>query len=140
MSTATKRKACTCAATEPLLEITFPQPAEWLNSNDRRHHMAQARLVKYWRDVAHLLARRAMRGRDPFERVKIVATFHRADRRSYDPPNLWPTLKACVDGFQDAGVIAQDSWPTVVAQDCRRGEPGPRRFVIRVYEAGDDDD
>lgn len=130
----------TKAPAKPLLEVTFDQPAEWLSSNDRRHRMAEVRLTRYWREVAHLLARKAMKGREPFDRVRIVATFHRADRRTYDPPNLWPTLKACVDGMTDAGVVARDSWPTVIGQDCRRGTPGTRRFVIRVYEAGDGDD
>ena len=101
-----------------MIEVTIPQPIEWLNSNDRLHHMVKARRVAAWRGTAKLAAR----GLAPIEgRVRIVATVYKRHGRQYDAGNYYPTAKACVDGLRDAGVLVDDSNRYVVGPDMRHG-------------------
>lgn len=77
-----------------------------LSSNDRLHHMARSRLVKAWREAAGWSTKDA---RVPaLERAQIVLWAKPPDRRRRDPHNYTPTLKACVDGCVDAGVLDDD--------------------------------
>ena len=107
-----------------LLELWVPKSGEWLNSNDRRHRMAQAKITKAWREAAAKVAE----GLPTFERpVRIVAQVWKSRLGDYDAGNLYPTAKACVDGFRDAGLLIEDNNRYVVGPDMRHGgkcEPG----------------
>lgn len=116
----------------PILEITLDQRQDWINANKRYHWAKRAELTRYWREVANLAARSAVVA--PLERAHVTLTFHRADKREFDPSNLAPTSKACLDGLVDAGVVPDDSRRFVVGPDERYGEPGQRRIVLRVYD------
>jgi len=48
--------------------------------------------------------------------------------------NSFPTFKACIDGFVDAGVLADDSDLHVVGPDPRRGYDGPPRITFTLEE------
>ncbi len=79
--------------------ITVLAPCEWLTDNDRRHRMAQARLIKMWREATYLAARQAKLPTGLSRvRIDVVATFfgHSPVR---DRPNLGATCKAAVDGL-----------------------------------------
>lgn len=120
----------------PTYRIVCDQPQTWLNANRVRGHWSKSDpLRRYWRDLGHLLTQQALKGRS-FERVQVVFTFHRADRRPFDPGNLSPTSKAFLDGMTDAGMVPDDSYRHVVGPDHRYGEPGKRRFEVRVYDLG----
>lgn len=111
--------------------ITIPAPCAWLNSNDRRHRMAEAKLVKEWREAG----REASAGLAPItERVHILATIHKARNGRWDPNNLWPSVKACVDGVVESGLLKDDDWRHVLGPDMRMGAKGEPRIVLEVRE------
>lgn len=60
----------------------------------------------------------------------MVATIWKPRNGRYDPNNLWPTVKACVDGFVDAGILADDDHKHVIGPDMRHGGIGPQRIVF----------
>lgn len=79
--------------------ITVVAPCPWLTANDRRHHMAQAALVKRWRTLAAQQAR-FQHLPTGLVRVRIDAVAHFRGRAPVrDTDNLRPTLKAVVDGL-----------------------------------------
>lgn len=109
--------------------ITIPAPCAWLNSNDRRHRMAEAKLVKEWRESAYSAAV----GIEPFtEQVHITAHIWKPRAGRYDAGNLYPTAKACVDGLVDRGILADDSNRFVVGPDMRHGGKGPAALVLTI--------
>lgn len=77
--------------------ITIPAPCPWLTDNDRRHHMAQARLVREWRNAAYAAA---LRTRPPrlLDRVRVDCLFRWATSPVKELDNVRATRKACVDG------------------------------------------
>lgn len=89
-----------CRQPEPQAwTVTMTAPCVWLTANDRRHHMAQAKLIKAWRVAAFVAAQvhHLPRGLDRV-RIEAEARFRgRAPVR--ESSNLHPTLKAVVDGL-----------------------------------------
>lgn len=100
----------------------------WINSNDRRHRMAQAELTRTWREAA---AHAVPPGIVQFERpVRIVAEIWKTRAGKYDAGNLYPTAKACVDGFRDSGLLIEDSNEYVIGPDMRHGGKGPAGIIF----------
>ena len=99
--------------TTEIITLTIPAvktrdgKADWLNANDTRHWAPKARLVKNWRNLAHLIARQAKAPKG-LHRVMIQAYIHKTNNRRYDAHNLMPTLKPIVDGLVDYGLIPDD--------------------------------
>lgn len=107
-----------------VIELWVPQAAEWLNSNQRPHWAKRAKITKTWRQAAGMVAR-ASRA-DPFVgRVAVTVTFHKARGGRWDPANLYPVAKACLDGIVDSGLLVDDDARHVVGPDMRAGEPRP---------------
>ena len=124
-----------------LLEI--PAPCKFLNSNSRDHRMAQAKLTAIWRNagskaVHDLNQERAALGDGPVEtfmgRVHITATVWKKRKGRYDVLNLWPSLKAAIDGIVSAGVLLDDDFETIIGPDMRHGGFGTPRIIIRIEE------
>ncbi|AAN12622.1 RusA-like Holliday junction resolvase [Mycobacterium phage Che9c] len=84
--------------------IDLPWSRPPLTANQRMHWAAKARKTREVRTAAALLARDAPRT------DRLVATLHYQPRqqRRRDNHNLWPTVKALVDGLVDAGVVPDD--------------------------------
>ena len=81
---------------------------ELLNSNDRRHHMAHNRVAQRLRGEATLLARAQRLPR--LERAHLFYVLHPDTVvREREPGNWAPTVKACLDGLVDAGVLPDDN-------------------------------
>ena len=118
----------------PDLHLVCDQPMRWLTTNGRAHWAKDDPVRRYWRDMGVTLTRQALKGRT-FERVQVVFTIHRADKRSFDPGNFL-TSKHFLDGMVDAGMVPDDNFRHVVGPDHRYGEPGKRRFEVRVYDLG----
>lgn len=95
-------------------------PTQWISANDRSHWAAKARLVKEWRSAAHLhaLSKRLPHINQP---VAITGWVHRTDNRRADAHNRILTVKACIDGLVDAGVLDDDSDRHVTAVTMRAG-------------------
>ena len=107
---------------------------EWLTQNMRLHWAQVARRKKAVRQRSRLEARR--QGIQP--RIgKTIATIlvgYPTARRA-DPENAAPTIKACIDGLVDAGVIPDDSaefWAHGTDRDPNKTASGTYRLTIRM--------
>lgn len=93
-------------------KLTFPvkKPAfPWLNLNDRpRHWSTKASQTKAWRKIAWAKAKQA--GIPTLAAATITGRIYKNRAGRYDPHNLYPTLKAIVDGLVDAGVLEDDDY------------------------------
>lgn len=91
--------------------IRFPQPGVLLNLNHRVHWRRRAAVTKLWRTSAYWAATTL----SPIPGVRLHD--HRyvqmiipvPDRRRRDPSNLFPLVKASVDGLVDAGLWPDDT-------------------------------
>lgn len=100
------------------IRLTIHAPAAWINSNQCLHRMATAKLTAAWRTTTAAAAAHIDPQPTP---TRIIARFYKTRAGRYDPPNLWPTVKACVDGLVDAGVLPDDDHTHVIGPDMRHG-------------------
>jgi crossover junction endodeoxyribonuclease RusA len=113
--------------------IGLPAGTPLLSSNGREHWAARARQTASLRETAGWLARAQKIPR--LERAHVLATYHPPDRRRRDPANLYPSVKALVDGLTDAGAWIDDDAAHVSGPDMRLGEVVPRgRLVLTITE------
>ena len=118
------------------ITITVPLPNRDLHQNARKHWAAKARATKGARSTARIYALHALAGNPAPRWVKASAriTFYWPDKRIRDPEGAMSSLKATWDGFQDAGIVANDSgiWPErpVYVYD----DPNPRVEIILTEE------
>lgn len=111
--------------------ITIPAPAPWLTTNQRLHWAAKATRTKAWRAAAYWRARAA--DLTPIAGpVDVTASIHKPTRRPYDLDGHAPTVKACLDGIRDAGVITDDDTRHVPSLTLIAGEVGPSRVHITI--------
>ena len=91
-------------------KITVPLPPQEVKANARPHRMAKVRMTAKYRALAWACALEATEGAKPrMERAIERSLFVHKDARGIsDPDNLLYSLKAVWDGFQDAGVLADD--------------------------------
>ena len=86
-----------------------------INQNDRFHFHAQAKMVTKLRDLAEfrgLKLKQDFSDWEPFSKDKpcrVLISIARPTRRRLDPPNLYPTVKALIDGLTDAGIWTDDN-------------------------------
>jgi hypothetical protein len=111
--------------------IRIPAPADWINSNQRIHRMQTADLTKAWRTATWALCRNLGPLNWP---VTITAHVWKPRGGRYDPGNLYPTAKACVDGLVDAGLLPDDDHKHVIGPDMRHGGKGPAALIITITE------
>jgi hypothetical protein len=78
--------------------IVMRAPAPWLNANDRLNRYIKAEYTSRWRAAAFVAAARAKLPKG-LARVRVEPVFHFAVKAHRDAPNLYPTVKACIDGF-----------------------------------------
>ena len=106
-----------------------------LSLNGRGHWSERNKISQEWKTAAWALARQAKI--PPLGRISVVAEYQPPDRRRRDGDNFMPTVKACIDGIVDAGVIDDDASPRYVASiACRIGEPVMHgQLVLHVTEA-----
>lgn len=115
--------------------IAIPPRTELLSANDRLNRYVAARRVKNLRTIAHQLARIQRIPR--LERVQIVGVVHPPNKKRRDPHNWAPTLKACVDGLVDAGVLADDNADVLVRTAFALGEGAQYlSFSLLIREVG----
>lgn len=89
-----------------------------LTSNQRRHYHDTGRATKVLRITGKLNAQsQELR---PMTRVHVHVFVGWPDRRRRDVPNLWPTVKALIDGIVDAGILPDDNDDVVTALTFRR--------------------
>ena len=91
--------------------------ANLLTANQRLHHHQRAKVVKILRRAAAMAA--ASQGAAKLGRAHIVVHVAWPDRRRRDVHNVMPTVKACVDGFVDFGMLPDDDDHHLIGPDLR---------------------
>lgn len=105
----------------------------FINSNSRMHRHQEAKMTKAWRETAALRAA----GIPQFEgQVHIIAHIYKPRGGRWDPNNLWPTIKAAVDGCVDAGLLTDDDHRHVIGPDMRAAGTGNPEIVLEIIETG----
>lgn len=124
---------------EPI-ELTISGDPNDLSPNKRHHWRTRADLVKRWRTKAQIKAVEA-RLEPARGRVRISFTIRRG--RVLDPDNARSSasLKACVDGLRDAGVIPNDTLKHVLIGEVIQETGGIFRhrpeLVVRIEQVED---
>ena len=113
--------------------LIVPVRCDFINLNQRMHWAEKARLTREWRLTANVAARNAELPKDA-QRVHIVAHVVKSTNRQYDVHNLMPTLKACVDGLVDYGLIPDDTNDHLTGPDLRQGGKGQPAIILTITE------
>lgn len=110
----------------PSAVFEIPLCGDWLNSNRSLFWAEKARLVKAWRHAAYIVGRSS---RTQFtQQVDVVGIVHkRRVSGRWDPHNLNPTTKPCLDGLVDAGVLGDDDTKHVRRVSMEAGAPDALR-------------
>lgn len=115
------------------IEFWWPM-SRILSSNQRLHWAARADRTKSLRLAAATHAAWDAPGHD-YDRAHIVVTVTWPDKRRRDVHNLMPTIKACIDGFVDAGLLPDDSDKHLVGPDLRvSAGAGVKGHVVLAFE------
>lgn len=117
--------------------ISLPYTKPPLSLNDRLHWRTKARLTKTIRSVVEALAR-AARLKPVEGHATVTLHYQPRDNRRRDADNLYATVKPCLDGLRDAGVLRDDSadlvTPLVHIHLAVKGEPARLWVTIREGE------
>ncbi len=112
--------------------LDIPAGVELLNANQRLSWPVRARYTRELRTAACVLARYHRVPR--MDRIRVVGVIHPPDRRRRDPHNWYMSLKACIDGIVDAGVIVDDDYTRLDEVAMRMGDRArPLRLSVVVY-------
>ncbi|HFI0449095.1 TPA: hypothetical protein ACGOY6_001325 [Streptococcus suis] len=96
-----------------------------INSNDRNDKYVQAKMIKrirrfaYWETLQHMDRERAPFS--PSNPCEISITVYKPTNRRLDTPNLYPTVKAIIDGMTEAGLWVDDDDDVIRAITFRPG-------------------
>lgn len=91
-----------------------------LNSNDRLHWRPEGQRTAQLRMLGKQAGRKMFPVPDTL-RVRIDVNVWKGYGSHYDPTNLYPTAKAIVDGFRDAGILVDDDWKRVDGPHMHHG-------------------
>lgn len=124
---------------EFLLPRSKAKPAQNLviNSNDRFHYQAEGRMVKKLRLIARVEAGLNITPVYSSDKPCTVAvTVYAPTRRRLDPPNLYPTVKALIDGLTDANLWPDDNHEVIKMMSFQygglSGESGKFKIVLDI--------
>lgn len=91
------------------IEITLPHPGPALRPNGRAHWTDKHRATKAYRALAAAEARLVCGGNPPrWRKATVQIVWNSRTLRHPDPDNVVSSMKAALDGLQDAGVVAND--------------------------------
>ncbi|GAA0057887.1 hypothetical protein GE023_005175 [Streptococcus canis] len=117
-----------------------------INSNDRFHPQIKAKMTKrirafaYWYTLQEMDKERAKFS--PSNPCEVTVTVYSPTKSRLDPPNLYPTVKAIVDGMTDAGIWVDDNHKIIKSMAFKYGglsnEKGHYRFVFDIKGVKDD--
>lgn len=103
----------------PVYRVTIPPlPLININRTKNAHYRVKGPKVAALREAAKVAATEATIPRMTRARVICHVTRDRLGDR-WDPANWYPSAKACVDGFTDAGLWPDDSVRHVLGPDLR---------------------
>lgn len=113
-----------------------------INSNDRQHQTDKAKVTRRIRIFAywHTLMNKD-KGRSAFSPsnpCEVTVTIYSPTKSKLDPPNLYPTVKAIIDGMTDAGIWTDDNHKVIRKLSFVYGglsnEKGHYRLVFDIEE------
>lgn len=117
-----------------------------VNSNDRFHNVDKAKITKrirvfaYWHTLANKDKERAVFS--PSTPCEVTVTIYSPTNSKLDPPNLYPTVKAIIDGMTDAGIWTDDNHKVIKKLSFVYGglseEKGHYRLVFDIERVRDD--
>lgn len=113
-----------------------------INSNDRFHPQIKAKMTKRIRAFAHwqTLATKDKEAVafSPSNPCEVTVTIYSPTKSKLDPPNLYPTVKAIIDGMTDAGIWTDDNYKVIKKLSFVYGglseEKGHYQFVFDIEE------
>lgn len=95
---------------------TLAKGNQMLNSNDRMHFIVKSQISSYLRELATttvISTHPVFNTLNPMFHTKnpciILVTVYSPTKRRMDAPNVYPTVKALIDGMTDAGVWSDDN-------------------------------
>ncbi|MGT2896263.1 hypothetical protein ACVRZR_07795 [Streptococcus entericus] len=96
----------------------------------------QFRAFAYWHTLTTKDKGRARFS--PSNPCEVTITVYSPTKSKLDPPNLYPTVKAIIDGMTDAGIWTDDNHNVIKAMTFRygglSGEKGHYRLVFDIKE------
>lgn len=111
-----------------------------LNSNDRFHNQEKGKMTKrirnfaYWHTSISKDKKRA--AFSPSNPCEVVVTVCSPTKSKLDPPNLYPTVKAIIDGMTDAGIWTDDNYKVIKAITFKYGglsnEKGHYKLIFEI--------
>lgn len=111
-----------------MIEIQLPWPPKELSPNFRGHWVPIFRAKKSYRAAARVLARKALRHVEGFNRfhgaIQLAYTFHPPAALRYDRDNLAARMKSGTDGIADALGMDDQGFhfaPPVLAEKVKGG-------------------
>lgn len=104
----------------PTYSVVVRSDAKWLNANQRGAWSRRYRAVRAWREASTHAT--LTTGVLPLRQVYVLAELRFPTNRRRDPGNWYPTVKACIDGLVDAGILRDDNAEQLVGPDLRLGE------------------
>lgn len=111
-----------------------------LNANDRFSRFQRMEVTKKLRQLARYHVKGLERGGvsqyTETNPARVILTVYPPTNQKVDPPNLYPTFKALLDGLTDAGVWSDDNNDVILETAFRyggaSGKKGHYRLDIRV--------
>ncbi|GFH39831.1 hypothetical protein [Pseudolactococcus insecticola] len=112
---------------------------EMISSNDRLHYAVKAKLTAQLRAQARLKTLGSVNvPYSPKKPCRVLITVYSPTRRKLDPPNLYPTVKALIDGMTDAGVWTDDNHEVIKSMTFTYGGlSGDEKYRIEIEVEGE---
>lgn len=120
------------------LKLTVEGNRHWISLNHRDHYRARAAKTKAWREYTRVLTHTS--SIPALTRATITGHIYKPHKRRYDPHNLFPTMKAIVDGIVDAGVLEDDDHTHLTVALTHGGidRSQPPHLIITITEEQED--
>lgn len=93
---------------------TLKKGNQMINANDRMHYIVKSQITDYLRTLAYETASEQVHDDelplfDEQHQCAILVDVKPPTNRRFDPPNIYPTVKALIDGLTDAGIWEDDN-------------------------------
>lgn len=115
-----------------MIRLEIAAPCEPLTANQRLHHHVRAERTRNWRLRTAILARKL--GPIPHAHVTYYVSHGDQHRKKRDAANWQNTVKACLDGCVDAGLIPEDDDRHIIGPDPRLGPVTDEFCLLLVFD------
>ena len=95
--------------TRKTTKTTLSYGNQMISANDRLHYQVKAQLTNYLRNLSRSLQTWENPVYCSSRPCIVTIDIQPPTKRRMDAPNWYPTVKALIDGFVDAGLLADDN-------------------------------